>query len=102
MGRADAPGTARRGRDGLDDAAQALVDDGRPRSDARQTAVDEFGPVAELAPEFQRELAVLQARRTAAWAALVLPSLWLAWDLTWANAAGPRRRSAGVDRLWLG
>ena len=89
--RLNGPGRLRRDllaevRDGLDDASAALLDAGLSRADARQAAVDEFGPVAGLAPEFQRELAVLQARRTAIWAALALPALWLAWDLTWTNA----------------
>lgn len=87
-GRLQGPWRARAGlmrevRDGLRDAVVALVANGVPERDAARLAVAEFGPAAELAPEFQRELAVLQARRTAAWAALSLPALWLAWDLMW-------------------
>lgn len=82
------PGRARAGllrevRDGLDDATGGLVADGRPAGEARRLAVEEFGPVDQIAPELQRELSVLQARRTATWAALVLPALWLVWDATW-------------------
>jgi len=73
-------------RGGLDDAAEALVENGRSWTEARRVAVDEFGSVAELAPQFQRELAVRQAKWTAAWVALTLPTLHVAWDLTWSTA----------------
>jgi hypothetical protein len=73
-------------RDGLDDATRALVDSGCSPAHAARTAVTEFGSPDVLAPEFQRELAVSQARWTAAWTALALPALWLAWDLTWTTA----------------
>ncbi|GAB7192834.1 hypothetical protein NUM3379_35430 [Kineococcus sp. NUM-3379] len=73
-------------RDGLDDATGALTGEGLPRREAEQLAVEEFGPVAELAPQLQRELAVHQARWTAGWSAVSLVLLWVAWDAVWVSA----------------
>jgi hypothetical protein len=52
-------------RDGLVDATAAYQRKGLCRQDAERAAVREFGAVDAVAPEFQAELAVAQARRTA-------------------------------------
>ncbi|WP_243274605.1 permease prefix domain 1-containing protein, partial [Streptomyces albus] len=52
-------------RDGLADATDAYVLEGLPRAEAARRAVREAGTVAQLAPHFQRELTVAQARHTA-------------------------------------
>jgi hypothetical protein len=52
-------------RDSLVDAADAYVRGGLGRRQAERRAVGEFGHVAEIAPGYQVELGVAQARRTA-------------------------------------
>ncbi|NAZ76948.1 hypothetical protein GTQ99_16180 [Kineococcus sp. T13] len=84
------PGRARRDvlqevRDGLDDASDAHAVQGADRREAERLAVAEFGALDRIARELQRELAVRQARWTAAWSALALVLLWLLWDLVWAS-----------------
>ncbi|GGV10141.1 hypothetical protein GCM10010182_32460 [Actinomadura cremea] len=66
-------------RDGLTDARDALADAGLPAGDAERRAVRDFGTVAEVAPSFQHELTIVQARRTALAAALSAPVLLLCW-----------------------
>ena len=70
-------------RDGLHDAAQAHRARGRAPADAAAMAVAEFGPVDDLAPLYQAELTVAQARRTALVVVLIFPALVLGWDLMW-------------------
>ncbi|WP_063842794.1 permease prefix domain 1-containing protein [Sphaerimonospora mesophila] len=70
-------------RDGLLDAAEAYECDGLPRAEAERRAVADFGPVAEIAPGFQQELAVGQGRRTALLLFLSVPPMTLMWNLVW-------------------
>ena len=72
-------------RDGLEDASDAHALEGADRREAERLAVAEFGALERIAGELQRELAVRQARWTAAWSALALVLLWLLWDLVWAS-----------------
>jgi len=72
-------------RDGLRDAADAVRAESPELSpaEAERQAVDEFGPVPTLAPEFQTELAVAQAWRTAWVFAVALPLVMTVTSLMW-------------------
>jgi hypothetical protein len=66
-------------RHGLADAAEAYERGGLSAPAAQARAVADFGPVAELAPDFQRELAAAQGRRTAILIWLILAPQHLVW-----------------------
>ncbi len=72
-------------RDGLRDAADAVRAESPEvtPAEAERQAVDEFGSVPALAPEFQTELAVLQAWRTAWVFAIALPLVMTVTTLIW-------------------
>ncbi|SNT65989.1 hypothetical protein SAMN05421812_13029 [Asanoa hainanensis] len=72
-------------RDGLRDAADAVLADSPEvgPAEAERQAVEEFGPVPALAPEFQTELAVAQAWRTAWVFAIALPLVMAVTTLMW-------------------
>jgi hypothetical protein len=76
--------------DGLADAARALDadPDTGPDTDPRAAAVRDFGPVEEVAPAFQRELSIAQARRTAGVVALAAPGLGACWFLVTLHGRG--------------
>ncbi|MGW6612615.1 permease prefix domain 1-containing protein [Streptomyces erythrochromogenes] len=74
-------------REGLLDAAAELAAGGEPDREAAREAVRQFGGVAELAPGFQRELTIVQARHTSRRILLVAPLLLPCWYLL--SAAGP-------------
>ncbi|WP_433501454.1 permease prefix domain 1-containing protein [Sphaerimonospora sp. CA-214678] len=76
-------------RDGLLDAAEAYECDGLPRAEAERRAVEDFGPVADIAPGFQRELAVGQGRRTALLLFLSVPPTAFLWNLMWMISPEP-------------
>lgn len=73
-------------RDGLVDAAEAHQASGLARPDAERRAVDEFGPVSELAPGYQRLLAFAQGRRTALLVFLVCAVQSLGSTFAWRTA----------------
>ncbi|NBE50931.1 permease prefix domain 1-containing protein [Streptomyces boluensis] len=77
-------------REGLVDAARDLASGPDPDHDAARLAVREFGSVAEIAPSFQRELTIAQARHTARTVMLIAPLLLVCWYLvrTWDGATG--------------
>lgn len=75
-------------RDGLRDAAAAHEDGGLPTAEAAARAVRDFGPVREIAPLYQDELAARQGRRTAALLAVSYPGLMLGWSLLWKGGIG--------------
>ncbi|MFC0865619.1 permease prefix domain 1-containing protein [Sphaerimonospora cavernae] len=100
------PGCAKRdllaeARDGLLDAAEAYESDGLSRAEAERRAVEEFGPVPEVAPGFQRELAVGQGRRTALLLFLSVPPMTLMWNLMWEVFPEPPSVTA-VKPAWFG
>jgi len=70
-------------RDGLGDAADAYRSAGLTESEAERRAVTEFGEVAVLAPQFQRELALAQGRRTALKLGAMLPLAVFISGLSW-------------------
>lgn len=67
-------------RDSLEDATEAHLDRGLTEQEAKQRAVEEFGPVREIANEYQAELAVAYGTRTLIWLAIVLPLMHMAWE----------------------
>jgi len=76
-------------RDGLHDAAEAVQADS-PEVDpaeAERRAVAEFGPLRMVAPEFQAELAVAQAWRTAWVFAVALPLVMTLSTLMWRSTS---------------
>lgn len=74
-------------RDGLIDAAERHEQDGLDRATAERAAVEEFGPVADLAPQYQLELALTQCRRTAVLVAVAVAAQSLYSEITWHNDA---------------
>jgi hypothetical protein len=88
-------------RDGLEDAATAYGDERR--------AVDEFGPVREIAPPFQVELAAAASRSLALRVAAVFALTTVLADLMWRGApwVGPPPPalylflSDAIDRLGI-
>lgn len=74
-------------RDGLTDAAERYEDEGLDRLAAERAAVEEFGPVAALAPDYQRELALTQGRRTAVIIGAAVAVQALVSEVAWRRAA---------------
>ncbi|GGM89376.1 permease prefix domain 1-containing protein [Dactylosporangium sucinum] len=74
-------------RDSLVDAAARYEEDGLDRAAAERQAVDEFGAVHELAPDYQRELALAQARRTALIVAGAVAAQNIISELAWRGAS---------------
>jgi hypothetical protein len=74
-------------RDGLADAAARYEQDGLDRAAAERAAVEDFGAVGDLAPEYQRELALAQGRRTAILIGLGVAAQSIASELAWRRAA---------------
>ncbi|MFC6080576.1 permease prefix domain 1-containing protein [Sphaerisporangium aureirubrum] len=82
------PGRLRRdmvaeARDGLEDAAAAYRAEGTDPVAAERMAVAEFGPIAEVAPGYQEELAASVGRRTAAMMFLTVPVITVLWTMVW-------------------
>jgi hypothetical protein len=74
-------------RDSLHDAAAHHESSGVPAPDAARLAVDEFGTVRELAADYQRELALLQGRRTALLVAGAVALQQVISEVAWRSAA---------------
>jgi hypothetical protein len=74
-------------RDSLTDAAARYEDEGLARADAERAAVEEFGPVADLAPDFQRELALAQGRRTALLVSAAVAAQAIVSEVAWRTAS---------------
>lgn len=74
-------------RDSLHDAAAHYESAGLPGDEAARLAVDEFGSVRELAPDYQRELALFQARRTALFVAAAVAVQQVISEVAWRSAA---------------
>ena len=69
-------------RDGLVDAAEANQERGLSAVDAERAAVEEFGPVDEIAGEYQAELGVAHGARMLRSMLLALPAVHAMWELT--------------------
>jgi hypothetical protein len=75
-------------RDSLDDAAHGYRDGGLSEEDAERRAVEEFGPLAVVAPGYQAELAAAHAATTLRTVAVLIPLTYLLWELN--------------QRFWIG
>jgi hypothetical protein len=102
------PGAAKRellaeARDHLSDAAEAYERRGDDRASAERRAVRDFGSLAEVAPGYQVELGMAQARRTAL---LVIGSLMIqpvVWGVAWEAVGGATEPGLpGTAVEWLG
>ncbi|MGZ3140652.1 permease prefix domain 1-containing protein [Lentzea chajnantorensis] len=87
-------------RDSLSDATEAHVESGLTEQEAQRRAVAEFGPVKEIANEYQAELAVAYGTRTLIWLAIVLPLLHMAWELVRMLLIGPWQDFGTVPPQW--
>ncbi|MET7423971.1 permease prefix domain 1-containing protein [Dactylosporangium sp. NPDC005555] len=74
-------------RDSLHDAAAHHEATGHDASAAARMAVDEFGTVRDLADDYQRELALLQGRRTALLVAGAVAAQQVISEVAWRSAA---------------
>ncbi|MFC5817713.1 permease prefix domain 1-containing protein [Nonomuraea harbinensis] len=70
-------------RDSLVDCAEAYEAEGLRRADAERRAVEEFGPVQEVAPGYQEELTASAGRRLGLLLFVSVPATVLAWGLVW-------------------
>ncbi|MBQ0985675.1 hypothetical protein KBZ10_14350 [Streptomyces sp. F63] len=81
-------------RDSLLDAAEAYEESGLVRERAERRAVDDFGSVQVIAPEYQIELGLAQGRRTALLICAVLTAQPVAWRVL-LHAAGQDADDSG-------
>lgn len=68
-------------RDSLHDAADSYAEAGADAAQAQRKAVAEFGPVAEIAEEYQAELAASYGALTLRWMLFLMPATNLLWML---------------------
>ena len=87
-------------RDSLADATEAHVGSGLTEQEAQERAVEEFGPVREIANEYQAELAVAYGTRTLVWLAIVLPLMHMAWEYGRMLLVGPWQDFGAVPPAW--
>ncbi|MFD9706327.1 permease prefix domain 1-containing protein [Lentzea sp. NPDC059081] len=87
-------------RDSLTDATEAHVGRGLSEQEAQERAVDEFGPVREIANEYQAELAVAYGTRTLIWLAVVLPLMHMAWEYGRMLVIGPWQSFDTIPPSW--
>ena len=83
-------------RDSLVDAAENYREGGWPDTTAQRRAVEDFGPVAVIARDFQGVLAVAHSARTLRTLLVVIPLTHVLWELNrkfwigaWGNFGGP-------------
>lgn len=87
-------------RDSLADATEAHLDRGFTEEEAQRRAVDEFGPVREIANSYQAELAVAYGTRTLVWLAIVLPLMHMAWEYGRMLLIGPWQEFGTMPPAW--
>ncbi|HEY3001297.1 MAG TPA: permease prefix domain 1-containing protein [Kribbellaceae bacterium] len=75
-------------RDSLADAAEAHEARGMDRVEAERAAVAEFGDLQEVAPGYQSELGLAQARRTGLLVFFLLISQPFVWNVAWPAISG--------------
>lgn len=97
----------REARHGMEDAAEAFEADGVSPAEAARMAVADFGTVAEVAPDYQVELAAGVTRRALLFLALLTPvgniAAWFTWrdapPLTHTPIPGTFQLAAAMDVL---
>jgi hypothetical protein len=87
-------------RDSLEDATEAHLGKGFTEHEAKKKAVEEFGPVKEIANEYQAELAVAYGTRTLIWLAIVLPLMHMAWEYGRMLLIGPWQDFGAMPPAW--
>ncbi|ANZ36274.1 hypothetical protein BBK82_09565 [Lentzea guizhouensis] len=87
-------------KDSLTDATDAYLDRGLDEHEAQRRAVQEFGPVREIANEYQAELAVAYGTRTLIWVAIVLPLMHMAWEYGRMLLIGPWQDFGAMPPQW--
>ena len=87
-------------RDSLADATEAHLDRGLTEKEAQKRAVEEFGPVREIANEYQAELAVAYGTRTLIWLAIILPLMHMAWEYGRMLIIGPWQDFGTMPPSW--
>lgn len=87
-------------RDSLEDATEAHLGKGLTEAEAKKKAVEEFGPVKEIANEYQAELAVAYGTRTLIWLAIVLPLMHMAWEYSRMLLIGPWQDFGTMPPAW--
>ncbi|MDA0632561.1 permease prefix domain 1-containing protein [Nonomuraea sp. MCN248] len=70
-------------RHSLLDCAEAYQAQGLRRTEAERRAVEEFGPVRDVAPGYQEELTASAGRRLGLLLFVSVPATVLAWGLIW-------------------
>ncbi|WP_326641016.1 permease prefix domain 1-containing protein [Streptosporangium sp. NBC_01755] len=70
-------------RDSLLDTAEALESGGLGREEAERAAVEEFGAIGEIAPDYQEELSIAAGRRLAVVLFLTVPLTTVMWSAIW-------------------
>lgn len=83
-------------RDSLHDAADSHRDGGLSPEDAERRAVEEFGPLAVIATDYQGELAVAHAATTLRTVAVLIPLTYVLWELNRMFWIGPWSGFTGV------
>ncbi|MPZ88028.1 MAG: hypothetical protein GEU81_08125 [Nitriliruptorales bacterium] len=96
-------------REGLMETAEAYVAAGMSRLAAERQAAEEFGAVTVVAPGYQEELTLVQARRTSLLALIGVGVQPLVWDVLWplvreVSVGSPTALQAVLSELveWLG
>ncbi|GLZ80889.1 hypothetical protein Afil01_56960 [Actinorhabdospora filicis] len=97
----------REARHGMEDAAEAFEADGVSPPEAARMAVADFGTVAQVAPDYQVELAAGVTRRALLFLALLTPvgniTAWFTWHdappLTHAPLPGTFQLATAMDVL---
>lgn len=87
-------------RDSLTDATEAHLDRGLDEETAQRRAVEEFGPVRQIAREYQAELAVAYGTRTLMLLAVVLPVMHALWEMGRMYFIGPWQDFGGPVPPW--
>lgn len=72
-------------RDSLLDAAEDYESDGLGRAAAQERAIDDFGPIARVAPRYQAELGLSQGRHTALLLFFLLGTQHVVYAYTWSS-----------------
>jgi len=76
-------------RDSLADAADSYRDGGLSPEDAERLAVEEFGPLAVVAPGYQAELAAAHAATMLRTVMVLIPLTYVLWELNRMFWIGP-------------